>query len=222
MTSAARILVLILGVATVIVATQYSMNHWSHWSAETKANVWVAVGTILLAVATFWSVWETRLVIRGEDRRHQQTFAPFLLLQDNLDDSNAHERGYTIYNIGSGVALNVAVEVVGCATISTFHRPPGIHNFTTLQEQEAFVEKHSTLSDYHLRDVYSCSALAEGREVFFRSPLAKTADKVTAVGYSSCSIRYQDMFGNRYETRYTDDRLDGFEWIQPESLRVPG
>ena len=77
-----RFALLATGLLFVYAIGQYTMNHWTAWTPETKASVWVAVGTLLLAVATAWSVWETRLVIRGEDRR-QEVGRPENLVRDH-------------------------------------------------------------------------------------------------------------------------------------------
>ena len=101
--------------------SQYLMNHSTTWDAATKASVFVAAGTLLLAVATAWSVWETRAVIRGEDRRLQQSLAPYLTFrfqraQPDLGDEEI--TGFQVTNSGYGLARDVAISVKAWRTQS--------------------------------------------------------------------------------------------------------
>jgi hypothetical protein len=106
-----RIALLVVGLLLVYAVGQYAMNHSTAWTPETKASVWVAVGTLLLAIATAWSVWETRLVIRGEDRRHQQSFAPSVRLIGPQGYGNSNRFWYVIKNKGFGLANDVSVSL---------------------------------------------------------------------------------------------------------------
>jgi hypothetical protein len=220
-----QVLALILIVLAAIAAGQYAMDHWTDWNAQTKASAWVAAGTIALASATFWSVLQTLNVIRGEDRRHQQGYAPFLLLGDSINNGEEYNAGYTLKNKGDGIALNITFQIRGQATVATFRFPPDVPGFTDIEKHKAFLEEHKTLVYHELVDTESLSASFPGgwdtfsQEVFRKPPgnLAELEDVI----YSFCLIQYNDVFGNPYETRYTDDRLDRYEWIQPQSLRIP-
>jgi hypothetical protein len=220
MTGVVRIAILAGALLLLYAVGQYAMNHWTCWAPETKASVWVAVGTLLLAVATAWSVWETRLVIRGEDRRHQQSFAPFLVVGDHFNNGEDYHEGYTLHNYGSGVALDISFTVRGKATLQKFTAALG---YMSEADHEKWVAEHTQFESRDLDDTYSCSAMWEGgTQTFTQAAMTVASGVLTDVTYSFCAVQYSDTFGNRYETRYTDSRLDKFKWIQPDSLRIPG
>lgn len=185
-------------------------------------NVFVAVGTLALAVVTVVSLFQTRAVIFGEDRRHQQGFAPLLTLSDHFNSHEEYQPGYTLYNIGKGIALHVSVRVAGEATTTTYDLPPGATFFPTEDERKAFLKKHAVTKSTEIDDSYDCSALTDGGSTFFvQQFFVDSFPIITNVQYSKCSILYSDMFGNRYSTVYDDDRLGKYRWIQPKHLRIP-
>lgn len=188
-------------------------------------NVAVAFGTLALAVVTLASVLETRAVLRGEDRRHEQSYAPFLTLGDYLNTDEKYEGGYTVRNSGMGIALSITFEVRGRVTVASFDFPPGPVDapMTTIEEQTAYREKYKELNDFDISDQESLSASFPGGYDTFSQEILKSPPgplaEIEDVTYSHCVLRYHDIFGNRYETRYTDDRLDRFDWVQPVNLR---
>src|SRR5579863_3852771 len=65
----------------LIAVVQWMMvRAFPDWNAETRASVWVAIGTIFLALATCLSILETRAVVRAEDRRMQNALSPLLII----------------------------------------------------------------------------------------------------------------------------------------------
>jgi hypothetical protein len=140
-----------------------------------KALFWtdvaVAAGTLALAIVTVASVLETRAVIRGEDRRHQQGYAPFLTLGDHFNTGADYENGYTLWNKGDGIALNVSFQVRGRATVATFNFPltPATVPLLTIEDQRAYREKYKALEYYDLDDRESLSAsFPGGYETFWQ------------------------------------------------------
>jgi hypothetical protein len=197
-----RIALLVVGLLLVYAVGQYAMNHWTAWTPETKASVWVAVGTLLLAVATAWSVWETRLVIRGEDRRHQQSFAPMLKLVWR-EGSKANEFHYLILNDGMGMAVNISLDYSGHVNGST--TVPGA------------VPKPVAAD---VTDSLSFSQVKGVVEVMITVPPPDGA-YYHSLALSKVTLRYHDMFGNPYKTLYNDwqNKRQEFDWEQPDSLK---
>lgn len=215
-----RIPILLALMVPVGIVGQLAMSRWTQWTVETKASVWVAVGTLLLAVATAWSVWETKMVLRGEERRHQQSQAPLLVVLDNPNRDETYTRGFTIRNRGTGIALHPRLMIRGTVTISKLKLPPGNRFFSTTQEQQAFNEKHTVVEYHDFESTKAWSAsYANGWDTFDEEILANPDGSIDDIAYSRCKVIYYDMFGNQYETRYTDNHLDRFEWVQPQSLQ---
>jgi hypothetical protein len=192
-----RIILLAAALLLIYAAGQTAMNLWTCWSPETKANVFVAAGTILLAVATFWSVWETRLVIRGEDRRHQQSFAPSLRL-----DSSATPIGvFCVTNRGKGLASNIRVHL----TVPVYFLA------TSGVETSEQVTVERTISQVAVRE-----------KAFLNLHSGLPERNYHAVAAHAVIFAYEDMFGNEYGTLYHDwnrNEFD-FEWNQPQSLQL--
>jgi hypothetical protein len=78
-------------------------------------NVLVAFGTLALALVTVASMLGTRAVIRGEDRRFQQSLAPYVTASfytADLDSPKREEvRGFNLRNTGYGMARNIRVRI---------------------------------------------------------------------------------------------------------------
>lgn len=117
-------------------------------------------------MATFWSVWETRLVIRGEDRRHQQGFAPLLTLADHTNSGAHYEQGFTLWNEGQGIALNVRFHARGRAAKATYNFPPGARPATTDVEEAAASSASFRLSDIAQIACIACRAAFRCFELF--------------------------------------------------------
>jgi hypothetical protein len=208
-----RIGLLSLGVLLVYAASQYAMNHWTTWDASTKASVLAAGGTILLAVATFWSVWETRLVIRGEDRRQQQGLAPYLTATFEIDrgKDGRHDEiiGFQVKNAGYGIARNVSIH---------------LHAYTSIcNEGETFEERLEQAKKekrpFTLEAV--CDVIAEkSSEVMYidRDRGVGPARDQTVV--AKAVIRYVDTFGNEYSTIYENWDDGPSRWTTPKNLQL--
>jgi hypothetical protein len=200
-----RIVVLVAILLVAFAAGQYVMNRWTVWTPDTEASVWVAVGTLLLAVATAWSVWETRLVIRSEDRRHQQSLAPSLRLERSEGDLGV----FYLVNKGMGLATRVRIQLSATLEFSMASNPAGASNGLTSEA----VSYGKDVSQVATDDKIAINVLAGQSERSYQivSPKAVT-------------IAYEDMFGNPYKTVYTNWTIDDNDssWEQPEALKVPG
>jgi hypothetical protein len=73
-------------------------------------NVLVALGTLALAGVTYWNVRQTNFVIAGEERRHQQQFAPLVELYRS-------QNAIDYQNIGTGLALRIHIMITVAFTI---------------------------------------------------------------------------------------------------------
>lgn len=85
---------------------------------EVKANIFVAVGTLALAVTTWWSVSETRAVIAAEERRHQQRLSPVCVLQEASSRLEGIDLDVSLWvvNIGTGPAMWVNLRLIPVGT----------------------------------------------------------------------------------------------------------
>jgi hypothetical protein len=144
-----------------------------------------------------------------------------LTLGDYINSGENYQQGFTLWNKGNGTALNIKFQVRGRATKQTHDFPPGIHSSSSQEEAQAWAEQHKILTDYDFNAAESLSASFPGHyDTFSCEEITNTKGLLVDVTYSHCLIEYYDIFGNRYETKYTDDRLDRFEWIQPACLRI--
>jgi heme exporter protein D len=215
------------GFIILVLGFTFTKHFWFDiLSPDNKALFWtnafVAIGTLALAVVTVVSLFQTRAVISGEDRRQQQGFAPLLTLGDHFNSNEEYQPGYTLYNIGKGVALQISVRVTGEATTTTYDLPPGATFFPTEEERKAFFKQREVTKTTEVDDSYDCSALTDGGSTFFvQQFFVDSFPIITNIQYSKCSILYSDMFGNHYSTVYDDDRLGKYRWIQPKNLRIP-
>jgi heme exporter protein D len=179
-------------------------------------NVAVAAGTLALAVVTVASVLETRAVIRGEDRRHQQSFAPMLQLEWR-ERSGANTFPFALANKGMGMAINAITRVQGTAFGSRLEKegdPPILSQVRVSKE---------------FAGTYKASQVALDGEVIFAVVIEAAEVKGHREGYGDAHpklvlIEYEDMFGNIYKTSYADwqDKRDDFVWEQPKALKGTG
>lgn len=201
-------------------------------SLEALASILVAVGTFVLAYFTWQSISRTNDVIAGEDRRHQQSFAPLLVIEAQAAQrpvGDGAETGIRIYNIGYGLALNVGVVLRG--TLS----------YSTTRQYDDTEENRQRFAGRFKGNAYTGGGLSvaeEGSEPFHRHLLISAIEAGSSyfqheqvffdhvyggpvVSYGEAVARYVDMFGNAYATKYADEELDRYEWHQPKHLRIP-
>jgi hypothetical protein len=203
-------------------------------SLEVLASILVAIGTFVLAYFTWQSVSRTGDVIAGEDRRHQQSLAPLLIIEAQAGQrplNGGAETGIHVYNIGYGLALKVRVTLEGTLHYAITR---GVEDtdenrqlyagkfeadrsdviptrlIVTEHESEAF-ERHLSISA-----IEADSSHFQHEQVFFDHVYGQPV-----VSYEVATAEYEDMFGNSYTTKYLDEELDTYEWIQPKHLRIP-
>ncbi len=192
-----------LGVAfTLVIAILWALHtQWYEGLTQSdKLSFWVAVGTGCLALVTFASVVETSLVLRGEDVRHQESYAPIVTL--DFYESWYRQFGFRIRNTGLGPALRLHIKID--AEIECFERTPqgdgeslGTNPFTK-DEDLAFIIHAPGSRDYLLGELQS------------------PAGQDCRIHFNKVSIAYQDVFRNVYETVYADVRAGTYEWVRPK------
>lgn len=208
---------------------------YDHLALDRQVEFWVnfgvAAGTLLLAMFTAQSVQETKEVLRGEDRRHQQGFAPFVTLGDHFNNNEDYQPGFTAHNIGKGVALDVQIRIDGEVTIEYYNFPvewnpfmsvkvPGQPSREEQEQAEREREKYKVVQSLLISGNYFCSSLWDGGiNYFVQHVFADNYPTIKQVRYTKVHVTYQDMFGNPYRTVYVDSELKKYRWEQPRSLR---
>ncbi len=185
---------LVIGVAALIVLAVIGLGFYHGFDASTKANVWVAVGTLFLALITWWSLSQTRAVIAAEDRRHQQGFAPLLTIAQT-ESSDGRIR-MTVSNVGHGIAQRVLVQLSGY--------------FTNRSNPNA-----ATLAIPRDSEAHHISVIAVRGRAGLSFPIV--IGTLPFVHLKSIRIEYADMFGNGYVTEYLAFSVNPNEmrWQQP-------
>ena len=217
MTGAIRTLVLVLGLIALYGGGQYAMNHWTTWTAETKASVWVAFGTLALAIVTVVSVLETRAVVRGEDRRMQQGLAPYVTARFRTvmrNEGNEIE-GFVFKNSGYGIARNVSIRVEA-------YYSPYIEGDTYDERLESAKKAKASMLTLDA----ACDVIAEKEPA---SASISLMDNIRVYGSGiksgdvlvvTARIKYLDTFGNHYETIYDNWHELVTRWIRPTNLQI--
>lgn len=180
-------------------------------------NLTVGLGTLLLAGVTVRSVLETRAVVRAEDRRMQQGFAPYLTASFRRGEGAESSCiiGFAIKNEGYGLARNIQVE----ATYYSYESEgdPEETTIDRVAEAKTYGKGPYTLAA-------ACEVVPEkGERVAYIDyspyyPDAMVRDSEAVV--EKATLRYQDMFDNHYETVYTDWYQRDSKWLPPASLRI--
>jgi hypothetical protein len=186
------------------------MNTLTGWTPDVKASVWVAIGTLLLAVATAWSVYETRLVLRGEDRRFELGRAPLIVAGRLVDEQQLFE-GLRLTNLGEGVAMDVSFEMTAYFLMYLDGAGP---NEVPPEEVET---TRVDVPPWHESGYTPVIAKGDKREIgvvpfneLYQNELVEIA---------TVEIKYRDMFGNVYHTTYTDFDARRYSWVIPAQLK---
>jgi hypothetical protein len=189
------------------------------WKTSEQIDFWVAAGTLLLAAGTILLAWYTSRsveitahVLRDEQVRHQQGFAPLVV----FTLTTPLLAGVYLSNLGKGLALNVTARFS-----IEFHPmidPPQGSTFSP-EEYGGPEPSVSTLKESYDFTVFVSVVIDE------KSARARVLDeglkklRVLHPVFKSAVIEYYDMFGNRYETRYAPGSSTSFEWKPPPNLR---
>lgn len=197
--------------------------------AGTIASILVALGTEVLALATFCAVrqaknaadstaalaeatkqsidisdkalGEQRHNRRDEDRRHQQSFAPFLILK--YVGVKEHKFAFDVENHGKGFAQRVKVTFTDHSTSSA----------------PVFNREGSGAPQPLQDDTHNISVVASTMPAGLFIPQTQMQDRLTI---TNVSMTYDDMFDNTYTSIYkafTDD-VNDFQWGPPVTYRV--
>jgi hypothetical protein len=207
------------GAFFAIVAFFGTKSTWyDTWKTPEQIDFWVAAGTLLLAIFTAASVGITARVLNDETVRHQQGFAPIVKIDVPLHYPSSNP-GLTLLNVGKGAAINIVINVDVTYCVEEIEdlgpTPDGRgKNFKYTNgpaksyKRQRFV---SALAD-------GASGLPGASAVLKDLDLGEIDFKNSATTFKSV-IRYFDMFGNRYETRYEDGSTTAFRWVPPVHLR---
>jgi hypothetical protein len=173
-----------------------------------RAETLTALATITLAGITALAVWQTNLLLRGEERRAQQRVAPYLTADFSTDeqDGNVEIDGFVIKNSGYGLAQNVSVNLEAY----TSRRQEGDTWAMRLQRAESQGDK---LFRMHVH----CEVVAVNEPV--TALFGETGPLKPHTVVARARIQYFDSFGNFYETIYDDWHEKRSRWIQPPTLQ---
>jgi hypothetical protein len=194
-------------VAAVAVVVGIAVDFSPGLSADGKVNVWVAVGTVALAFITWLSLSQTRDVLAAEDRRHQQGFAPLLVLERlRVDGDRVHA---DVRNQGLGLAIRVAVTIDGHLTSTLLVNAPPAGALQPLP----MVGISGATRTHEISVV--AKACAAG--LWFAVPATYDGVELNRV-----RIEYADMFGNGYATTYGafSSNVNEMTWTPPDHLAV--
>lgn len=190
----------ILGASAVFALFERSVT------VEALTNVTVAIGTLALAYFTWQSVSKTNDVIRGEDRRHQQQYAPLVIMRSQTIE-NGKLKFFTD-NIGMGMARNVVISANIDWTSSEFQSGiapltpyPPIQNIAVPQQQLDVIPTRPA-------DIAHLNV-----------PMIDVPQHYNGYRIHRVEFAYTDMFGNSYKTTYEDWHANQrFTWDQPAPL----
>jgi hypothetical protein len=186
-----------VAVAAVLVSAIVAVGRIPCLDASTKANIWVAVGTLGLALITWASLNQTRTVIAAEDRRHQQGYAPLLLLTPT-ELVGGHFNA-AVYNAGQGLAIKVLVVLEGrFSTTQLVNTPP---TMALMPMPDRPIPESSTI--HHI------GVVPTGANAGISFP-QEGAEYATA-SLMRVRIEYADMFGNEYVTIYRAHTINANE-----------
>jgi hypothetical protein len=177
-----------------LLVTGFTATHESWydlWPLKEKIDLWVALGTGGLALASLGSVWASVTIARAEERRHQQSLAPFIRIQlQTSSDDPPKMLGLEAQNVGRGPALHIDVRV----------------EYSGGAGRKLVLHDHvSALASHEIRRV-------NNNETRRPRPMNRAF-------YGAIAVRYEDMFGNRYGTFYTDFGRLRYEYFGPGQLR---
>jgi hypothetical protein len=188
-------------VAAAIVGAIAVAHRYFGISIGTAANIGVAAGTMAVAYFTWESLAKTSEVIKGEDRRHQQSYAPALVVA-SLGGSAGAEWTLALQNRGIGPAKNISIHLDG----AWFKVEDGNRIETPLNDEEK---------------THALSFLATDRQDYGAFVFGRPSQEKQGVTLSIMRLEYQDMFGNSYVTNYPKGTAEfqRFEWTTPDNLK---
>jgi len=225
-TPAAILLAILLfwGVFIPIAAFCGTKSTWyDTWNTAEQIDSWVAAGTLYLAAGTIFLAWLTSRsveitarVLKDEQVRHQQAFAPLVKFIPPDSNTTSSFKRVKLENVGNGLALNVTARF-SIEYHLQIDSPPG----STFSE--GFPEpSFSALTESYDFEVVVSVVDQKGRaswDSFEDDGGRLKKGEVFAPIFKSLIIEYKDMFGNGYETHYAPGSSTSFKWIPPPNLQ---
>jgi len=173
---------------------------------------WVAAGTILLAAVTTATVLVQSLLSRSEHARFVMGYAPTLTV-DSFGLQGTVVIQIVVRNVGFGPALNAFFHIEGTWLKKTYSTEtpssPTDPRVPISEENVPF----TTEAKSSLVAVGDCYAFAPETETQYKS-FPKEGLKV-----NEAWISYEDRFGNKYKTRFTDFLGREYVWERPKHLK---
>lgn len=175
-----------------------------------RAEAWTALATIALVGVTALAVWQTNLLLQGEEMRAQQRLAPYLTANFHTSepqDGLVEILGFSIKNSGYGLAQNVSLN---------------LEAYTTPYRQDETMamrlRRAESDGDKLFKMNVQCEVIAANEcptiYVNEQGPLQP------ATVVARARLQYYDSFGNLYETIYDDWHEKRSRWVVPLNLRI--
>jgi hypothetical protein len=203
---------LALGTVLLIGLAVYLLALLSGFDVPTQASIWVAVGTLALAATTVVSILETRQVLLGEEKRFQQSVAPFVVVSP-LADADGHFIGFKTKNAGKGLARNVRVR------IEAFYYPDGIDETEDIGLVLDALEKDTEARRWVDNAVVAVVAEGATESAYFAGPNVEQPPLSDTL-IRRIEIDYLDMFGNEYRSTTEKYYEYAYEWNPPKRYKV--
>jgi len=179
--------------AVLLVVLVVLLNRLTNLPIAVQAEIWVAFGTLCLALATYSSVQKSQQLLALEKRRHEASFVP--LVQVKPPGVAVPIKDLVLENAGPGIALDVILIIRGYYTGNASGR-------------FGYMFDGAAIGPYHNLTVTNESLQAW--PLLQYNYILERAD-----------IWYHDMFGNRFITRYKDPGLTSltrYDWMRHTEL----
>jgi len=98
-----------IAIIAAIAGAAFLLPRITTFDAPTLASIWVAVGTLALAIVTYISVLQSTKILAAEERRFQYGFAPLVQLRAPIADVQIDK--LIAENVGVGPACSTYVNI---------------------------------------------------------------------------------------------------------------
>lgn len=196
--------------------------YYATLTGRDQIDFWVSVGTIamailtaVLALATTFTVYESRAFLHAEDIRHQEQYAPYVTLEIVSDYEKGQQftlvRGFQLVSRGIGPAIITAYKVAGI-----YYRPQFV------QQKDVFaLERGESLTlDLDVSGIFwylpvAHSTVVKVKEFEYEAGRAPGGVPDTYIEFGMVVVEYEDVFQNAYRTVYEDFGAGSHRWVKP-------